>query len=78
MKIIKLKESIYYGLFWRGQGHWLPSDINFVRILCGKDEIVKKPILDEVEKEDWSNVIKPFRDRVGWLVIIPAKRHIIH
>ena len=63
------------GLFWRCrrcQGHWLPSDINFVRILCGKDEIVKKPILDDIEKEYLSVVVKPFRDRVAINIIMPV------
>lgn len=33
-------------------------------ILTGKREIIKKPILDDVEKEYLSNVIKPFRNQV--------------
>lgn len=52
------------GLFWRCDGHWLPSDITFIKILCGKAEIIKKPILDEVEKQYLTNVIKPFRKQV--------------
>ena len=56
------------GLFWRCQGYWLPSDITFVRILCGKDEIIKKPILDDIERKYLSNVIKPFRDSVEYII----------
>ena len=35
-----------------------------MKILCGKAEIIKKPILGEVEKEYLSNIIKPFRNKV--------------
>ena len=56
------------GLFWRCQGQWLPSDITFVKILCGKAEIIKKPILDETERRYLKNVIKPFRDKVKCIV----------
>lgn len=37
-------------------------------LLSGKYEIVKKPILDEVEKRYLSNVIKPFRNQIESIV----------
>lgn len=46
-------------------------DNNMLRcLLSGEYEIVKKPkpILDDAEKEYLSNVIKPFRDRVRYIV----------
>ena len=46
-------------------------DNNMLRcLLSGEYEIVKipKPILDEAEKRYLSNVIKPFRDRVKYIV----------
>lgn len=43
---------------------WFSANHILLGVLIGKYEI-KKPILDEVEKEYLSNVIKPFRDRVG-------------
>lgn len=55
------------GLFWRCQGYWLPSDISFTNILCGKTKIIKKPILDDAEKEYLTNVIKPFRDKISYI-----------
>ena len=56
------------GLFWRWDERWLPSGITFVRILCGEDEIIKKPILDDAERRYLNNIIKPFRDRVKDIV----------
>lgn len=44
------------------------TNLTLALILTGKREIIKKPILDEVEKEYLSNVIKPFRDRVEFIV----------
>lgn len=42
---------------------WFSANHILLGVLIGKYEI-KKPILDEVEKEYLSAVIKPFRDRV--------------
>lgn len=36
-------------------------------LLSGKYEVVKKPILDDIEKRYLSNVIKPFRNRVKYI-----------
>ena len=44
------------------------ANLTLTLILTGKREIIKEPILDEVEKEYLSNVIKPFRDRVEFIV----------
>ena len=37
-------------------------------LFLGKSKIVKIPILDEKEKEYLSSVIKPFRDRISYIV----------
>ena len=54
------------GLFsyYKEDQTWHKSRIVLCDILTGELEIIKKPILDEVEKEYLSNVIKPFRDSV--------------
>lgn len=46
---------------------WYSANHILLGVLIGKYEI-KKPILDEVEKEYLSNVIKPFRNRVEFIV----------
>lgn len=43
---------------------WIIATLTLTLILTGKREIVKKPILDEKEKEYLNNLIKPFSDRV--------------
>lgn len=43
---------------WHGDDHTLRC------LLSGEYEIVKKPILDDIERRYLSNIIKPFRDRV--------------
>ena len=47
---------------------WLIS-MFFKELLTGKLKIIKlpKPILDDIEKEYLSNVIKPFRNRVFYI-----------
>lgn len=54
------------GVFFHSKkdGSWLITNWAFSKILTGELEIIKKPILDEAEKEYLSNVIRPFRDRV--------------
>ena len=37
-------------------------------ILTGQYEIVKKPVLDETEREHLSNIIKPFRDKLKSII----------
>ena len=44
--------------------NWIRNYYLLENLLIGYTEIIKKPILDEIEKEYLSGVIKPFRDRV--------------
>lgn len=37
-------------------------------ILTGQYEIVKKPVLDEAEREHLRNIIKPFRDKLKSII----------
>lgn len=46
---------------------WFSANHILLGVLIGKYEI-EKPILDDIEKEYLSNVIKPFRDRVEFIV----------
>ena len=46
---------------------WISTTIGLRDILIGFSEITKKPILDDVEKEYLSAVIKPFRNRVKYI-----------
>ena len=48
---------------------WIPANLPWA-VLTGKLEIIKLPrqILNEKEKEYLSNVIKPFRDRVNYII----------
>ena len=58
-----------YGMFVYDEYNqiWEKDYITLETILCGSDFIIKSPILDEVEKEYLSNIIKPFRDRVKYI-----------
>ena len=56
------KDGIFY---WSEEQYgWQSIDSWLTEILSGKIKIIKKPILDEVEKEYLSAVVKPFRDMV--------------
>ena len=46
-------------------------------LLLGRVEIVKKvkPILDEVEKKYLGNIIKPFRDKIEWVIKFGSPNH---
>lgn len=44
--------------------NWIRNYYLLENLLIGYTEIIKKPILDDIEKEYLSNVIKPFRDKV--------------
>lgn len=56
------------GLYWKCNDGWERVLLTIMDdILCGRLEI-KKPILDEVEKEYLSGIIKPFRDKVECIV----------
>ena len=44
--------------------NWMRTYGLLEKLLTGKVEIIKKPILDEIEKEYLSNIIKPFRKQV--------------
>lgn len=46
---------------------WIIANLTLTLILTGKREIIKKPILDDVEKEYLGAVIKPFRNRVKYI-----------
>lgn len=48
--------------------NWMRTYGLLEKLLTGKVEIIKKPILDEVEKEYLSGIIKPFRDKVECIV----------
>ena len=55
------KDGMFY---WSGEKYgWQSTDSGLTEVLSGKTEIIKKTILDAVEKEYLSAVIKPFRDR---------------
>ena len=62
------KDGLFYCL--EDGKSWLFANWTFYEVLAGELEIVKKPkpILDEVEKEYLSNVIKPFRSKVKYIV----------
>ena len=49
---------------------WLMDSIMLMDLIKGTAKIIKipKPILDEKEKEYLSAVIKPFRDRVNYII----------
>lgn len=57
------------GVFFHSKkdGSWLITNWAFSKILTGELEIIKKPILDEVEREYLSNVIKPFRNKIEYI-----------
>lgn len=56
------KDGMFY---WSGEQYgWQSINSWLTEILSGKIKIIKKPILDEVEKEYLSGIIKPFRDKV--------------
>ena len=60
------KTGLYY--FNEDKLCWLKVFGLLERILKGDYEIIDKPILDDIEKEYLSNVIKPFRDRVEYII----------
>ena len=47
---------------------WNICPYRILYLLNGDAEIIKKPILDDIERKYLSNVIKPFRDRVKCIV----------
>lgn len=49
-------------------GTWHYDNSMLRCLLSGEYEIIKKPILDEAEKEYLSNIIKPFRGKVKYIV----------
>ena len=63
----KLSENglVSWSDYWQS---WVSSDI-IGELLTGKAEMVKLPkqILDDVEKEYLSNIIKPFRNRILYI-----------
>lgn len=59
--LLIIKEDGVYRLF---KSKWVKTNYFLDSLLTGKIEVIKKPILDDVEKEYLSNVIKPFRNQV--------------
>ena len=47
--------------------NWMRTYGLLEKLLIGYTKIIKKPILDEVEKEYLKAVIKPFRDKVSYI-----------
>ena len=56
------KDGLFYCL--EDGKSWLFANWTFYEVLAGELEIVKKPILDEIEIRYLSEVIKPFRKQV--------------
>ena len=55
-------------LYWSGEQYgWQSINGWLTELLSGKIKIIKKSILDDVEKEYLSAVIKPFRNRVKYI-----------
>ena len=63
--LLVIKEDGIYRLF---KSKWVKTKYFLDMLLTGKIEIIKKPILDDNEKEYLSGVIKPFRDKVKCIV----------
>lgn len=69
---VKNSKTIYKintnGLFYLNiDKEWPTASYMLMLILAGQKEIVKKPILDDIEKEYLSGIIKPFRNRVKYI-----------
>ena len=64
------EEGLEY--FSCGNGFTISSTLN--RLLNGEYKVVKipKPVLDDVEKEYLSHVIKPFRNRIKYFFKFPC------
>ena len=69
-EIFKITKDGIYGMFKYSEDScdWNPAYHLLTGILLGRYEIIKKPILTDEEKEYLSGVIKPFRDRVEFIV----------
>ena len=65
-EIFKITKDGIYGMFkyFEYSCDWNPAYHLLTGILLGRYEIIKKPILDDIERKYLSNVIKPFRDKV--------------
>ncbi len=50
--------------FSKDNQNWIRNYYLLENLLIGYTEIIKKPILDDIERRYLSNIIKPFRDRV--------------
>ena len=60
------KDGLFYCL--EDDKSWLFANWTFYEILAGELEIIKKPILDDIEKEYLSNVVKPFRNKIKHII----------
>lgn len=56
------KDGLFYCL--EDGKSWLFANWTFYEVLAGELEIIKKPILDEIERRYLSEIIKPFRKQV--------------
>ena len=60
------KDGLFF--YYEEYNKWYRICDDFSNILTGKYEIVKRPILDEIEREHLSNIIKPFRDKLKSII----------
>ena len=62
------KDGLFYCL--EDGKSWLFANWTFYEVLAGELEIIKisKPILDETEKEYLNGVVKPFRNKIKYIV----------
>ena len=69
-EIFKITKDGIYGMFKYSEYScdWNPAYHLLTGILLGRYEIIKKPILDEAERTYLSNVIKPFRNSVEYII----------
>ena len=70
---VKNSKTIYKintnGLFYLNiDKEWASASYMLMIILAGQKEIEKKNILDDIERRYLSNVIKPFRDSIEYII----------
>lgn len=47
--------------------NWIRTYGLLEKLLTGKVEIIKKPILDEAERRYLKNVVRPFKDKISYI-----------
>ena len=60
------KDGVY--ICYEEDNKWYKVCDAVLSILTGQYEIVKKPVLDEAEREHLSNIIKPFRNKLKSII----------